>query len=77
MQRALESALRLAGVPYQIVGGVEFYARREIRDLKSEYTTLSAELNFGTRQSEIAGRVDTLGLKPLKLAPYKLAKDGK
>jgi DNA helicase-2/ATP-dependent DNA helicase PcrA len=33
MQRALESALRLAQVPYQIVGGLEFYARREIRDL--------------------------------------------
>ncbi|MBK7874273.1 MAG: UvrD-helicase domain-containing protein [Planctomycetes bacterium] len=33
MQRALESALRLARVPYQIVGGVEFYERREIRDL--------------------------------------------
>jgi len=33
MQRALESALRLAGVPYQVVGGLEFYARREIRDL--------------------------------------------
>ncbi|MEW6073213.1 MAG: UvrD-helicase domain-containing protein [Planctomycetota bacterium] len=35
MQRALERGLRLAGVPYQIVGGVEFYARREIRDLVS------------------------------------------
>jgi len=35
MQRALESALRLGKVPYQIVGGVEFYARREIRDLIS------------------------------------------
>ena len=33
MQRALESQLRLAQVPYQIVGGVEFYQRREIRDL--------------------------------------------
>jgi len=33
MQRALESALRLARVPYQIVGGLEFYDRREIRDL--------------------------------------------
>ncbi|MFT4648017.1 MAG: DNA helicase-2/ATP-dependent DNA helicase PcrA [Planctomycetota bacterium] len=33
MQRALESALRLSGVPYQIVGGLEFYARREIKDL--------------------------------------------
>ena len=35
MQRALESALRLARVPYQVVGGVEFYQRREIRDLVS------------------------------------------
>ncbi|MFN0008105.1 MAG: ATP-dependent helicase [Planctomycetota bacterium] len=33
MQRALESALRLQGVPYQVIGGLEFYARREIRDL--------------------------------------------
>jgi DNA helicase-2/ATP-dependent DNA helicase PcrA len=33
MQRALESQLRLAKVPYSVVGGVEFYARREIRDL--------------------------------------------
>ncbi|MEY2745347.1 MAG: helicase PcrA [Planctomycetota bacterium] len=33
MQRALESALRLARVPYQVVGGLEFYERREIKDL--------------------------------------------
>lgn len=33
MQRALESALRLARVAYQIIGGQEFYERREIRDL--------------------------------------------
>ncbi len=33
MQRALERAMRLTGVPYQIVGGVEFYQRREVRDL--------------------------------------------
>ncbi len=35
MQRALERALRLAGIPYQVVGGLEFYARREIKDLVS------------------------------------------
>ena len=35
MQRALERSLRLAGIPYQVVGGVEFYQRREIRDLVS------------------------------------------
>ncbi len=33
MQRALERALRLSGLPYQIAGGVEFYQRREIKDL--------------------------------------------
>jgi DNA helicase-2/ATP-dependent DNA helicase PcrA len=33
MQRALEQALRLARIPYQIIGGLEFYDRREIRDL--------------------------------------------
>jgi DNA helicase-2/ATP-dependent DNA helicase PcrA len=33
MQRALESALRRASLPYRIVAGVEFYERREIRDL--------------------------------------------
>ncbi len=35
MQRALERALRLASIPYQIVGGLEFYARKEIKDLIS------------------------------------------
>ncbi len=33
MQRALESALRRGSLPYRIVAGVEFYERREIRDL--------------------------------------------
>ncbi len=35
MQRALERALRMAGIPYQVIGSVEFYARREIKDLVS------------------------------------------
>ncbi|HED64785.1 MAG TPA: hypothetical protein ENJ09_04430, partial [Planctomycetes bacterium] len=35
MQRALERSLRFSGIPYQIVGGVEFYQRREVRDLVS------------------------------------------
>ncbi len=33
MQRALETALRLSGLPYQVVAGLEFYQRREIKDL--------------------------------------------
>src|SRR3989304_4306148 len=31
--RALEKALRAAGVPYQMVRGQEFYARKEIKDV--------------------------------------------
>ncbi|MBI5835875.1 MAG: UvrD-helicase domain-containing protein [Candidatus Eisenbacteria bacterium] len=31
--RALETSLRRAGLPYQLVGGVAFYQRREIKDL--------------------------------------------
>jgi|688.fasta_scaffold02358_3 DNA helicase-2/ATP-dependent DNA helicase PcrA len=33
LQRALEAGLRRAALPYRIVAGVEFYERREIRDL--------------------------------------------
>ena len=31
--RAIENALRTGGLPYQIIGGVRFYERREVRDL--------------------------------------------
>src|SRR5262249_57253461 len=31
--RALETELRLGLVPYEIVGGVAFYQRREVKDL--------------------------------------------
>jgi DNA helicase-2/ATP-dependent DNA helicase PcrA len=31
--RALETELRQAGVPYEIVGGVSFYQRREVKDV--------------------------------------------
>lgn len=33
LQRALETALRYEGLPYQVVAGLEFYQRREIKDL--------------------------------------------
>jgi len=31
--RAVEDALRRAGIPYQIIGGTRFYERREVRDV--------------------------------------------
>ena len=33
LSRSLEHALRSHGIPYQIVNGVEFYQRREVKDL--------------------------------------------
>ena len=33
MSRLVEHALRLEGIPYQIVNGVEFYQRKEIKDV--------------------------------------------
>ena len=33
LQRALETALRYEGLPYQVVAGLEFYQRKEIKDL--------------------------------------------
>jgi len=32
-QRVLEDALRAKGIPYLVVGGIQFYARREVKDL--------------------------------------------
>ncbi len=39
--RALEDALRRAGVPYQVVGSVRFYERREIQDVLSYLRLIS------------------------------------
>ena len=33
LSRALETALRSAGVPYQVVHGLEFYQRKEVKDV--------------------------------------------
>ncbi len=40
-QRALERGLRMAGVAYRIAGGLEFYQRREIKDLVAYLIVLS------------------------------------
>jgi DNA helicase-2/ATP-dependent DNA helicase PcrA len=40
MQRVLERALRERSVPYRIAGGVEFYERREIKDLVAHLQVL-------------------------------------
>jgi DNA helicase II / ATP-dependent DNA helicase PcrA len=41
LSRALEFALRDAGVPYQMINGVEFYQRQEIKDVLSYLAVLN------------------------------------
>lgn len=43
--RALEDAFRRVGVPYQIVGGVRFYERREIQDVMGYLRLVSNPLD--------------------------------
>jgi len=43
--RVLEDALRRAGIPYLIVGGVRFYERREIRDIVAYLRLISNPLD--------------------------------
>ncbi len=45
--RALEDVFRRRGVPYQIVGGVRFYERREIQDVLAYLRLISNPLNAG------------------------------
>jgi DNA helicase-2/ATP-dependent DNA helicase PcrA len=43
--RVLEDALRRAGIPYMIVGGVRFYERREIKDVVAYLRLISNPLD--------------------------------
>ena len=47
--------------------------QRNIRELKSEYMTLNANISLSRSESEIAAVVDGFGLKPLEHSAYKLA----
>ena len=38
--RAIEEALRFRGIPYQVVGGVRFYERKEIKDVLAVFRLL-------------------------------------
>ena len=44
--RALEDALRRRGIPYQIVGGVRFYERREIQDVLAYLRLISNPMDM-------------------------------
>ncbi|MDB5349897.1 MAG: pcrA2 [Planctomycetota bacterium] len=83
LTRGLEVALRTAKVPYQIVGGVSFYERQEIKDVLA-YLNLMAnpkdDVSFGrvvnvpprglgkTSLEKLAARARELGLPMLAMA---------
>ena len=44
----------------------------EVEDLRADYTTLKADLMFASKQSEVARKVQPLGLKESLTPPYKI-----
>ncbi|HCM75579.1 MAG TPA: hypothetical protein DIS90_04315 [Cytophagales bacterium] len=44
----------------------------EVEDLRADYTTLKADLMFASKQSEVARRVKSIGLKESIKPPYKV-----
>lgn len=46
--------------------------KTEVDDLRSEYTTLRANYDFASKQSEVARRVTELGLQESSSPPYKI-----
>ncbi len=44
----------------------------EVEDLRADYTTLKADLMFSSKQSEVARRVKSFGLKESLAPPFKV-----
>ncbi|MEQ8363600.1 MAG: FtsL-like putative cell division protein [Cyclobacteriaceae bacterium] len=44
----------------------------EVEDIRADYTTLKADLMFASKQSEVARRTKSLGLKESIRPPYKI-----
>lgn len=81
---ALPKILFLMGVILFYIGNTH-YAERTIRkieklkvsveDLRADYTTLKADLMFSSKQSEVAKRVEPIGLQESMKAPFILSVD--
>ncbi len=46
--------------------------KQEVDDLRTDFTTLKADLNYSSKQSEVARRVKSLGLIESQQPPYKI-----
>jgi cell division protein FtsL len=49
---------------------------REIKELRSEYITVLSELMSESKQSAVAKKLDTLGIKELTAPPFKITTSG-
>ena len=47
-------------------------AQSEVEDLRAHFTTLKADVMFSSKQSEVARRVKSIGLKESVKPPYKI-----
>ncbi len=47
--------------------------QEELKEYKSEYMTVNAELSVRRKQSNVRTVVDSIGLKPLSAPPFKLS----
>jgi len=47
--------------------------QEQVEDLRANYTTLKAEYMYFSKQSEVAKRVEKLGLQESDTPPYKIA----
>ena len=47
----------------------------DVEDLRADYTTLKSDLMFASKQSEVARKVKSLGLKESLIPPTKVAID--
>jgi hypothetical protein len=49
---------------------------REIKELRSEYISILSELMSESKQSAVAAKLDTLGIKELTTPPFKITQSG-
>ena len=46
--------------------------QKEVRDLRSQYTTMKYSYMYSSKQSEVAKKVEAMGLEESEVPPYKI-----
>lgn len=48
------------------------FMQQEVEDLRADVTTLEAEFMYSSKQSEVAKKIEILGLEEIKEPPFKI-----